>query len=278
METINTNALEKLMVSVINTFFVVLISVPFYYIYGFNLKYRIILILFFLFYNLLFIFMSKNRCLGMILLKIYWRKDYPLLNQLVYAFLYTTSFSTIVIWIFFPFDLLLVNLLFLQLPCVLITGTTLHGYLSGKMIGYKNKDDRQARSAAAKILEVNYENIRVWSEGLFLPKGEMLLKIKEKYNINIDQLLTGEEKKDEGCEVKCGDKIAQLCKKVKDVVESETHWGASLEANIHSFKVGLDNDQKVTKLERDVTDLKKSIRGSLSDMGPARRGEKKKAI
>lgn len=139
METINTNALEKLMVSVINTFFVVLISSPFYYIYGFNLKYKIILILLFLFYNLLFIFVSKNRCLGMILLKVYWKKDYPLLNQLVYAFLYTASFSTIVIWIFFPFDLLLINLLFLQLPCVLITGTTLHGYLSGKMTGYKSK-------------------------------------------------------------------------------------------------------------------------------------------
>jgi hypothetical protein len=73
----------------------------------------------------------------MIILGIYWKEDYPKKNQIIYAFLYTLSFSTIVIWVFFPFDLLLVNLFLVQLPFVLITGTTAHGYLSGKMSGYK---------------------------------------------------------------------------------------------------------------------------------------------
>ncbi|KKQ94929.1 MAG: hypothetical protein UT66_C0004G0023 [candidate division CPR2 bacterium GW2011_GWC1_39_9] len=137
METKNTNALEKLAVSILNTFFVILVSFPFYFAYGFTIKYRIILVIIFLFYNLLFVFTTKNRCLGMIILNIYWREEYPLKNQVIYALLYTLSFSTLVIWIFFPFDLLLVNLVLIQLPFVLKTGTTLHGYLSGKMSGFK---------------------------------------------------------------------------------------------------------------------------------------------
>ena len=137
METKNTNALEKLAVSILNTFFVIMMSFPFYFAYGFTIKYRIILVIIFLFYNLLFVFTTKNRCLGMIILNIYWREEYPLKNQVIYALLYTLSFSTLVIWIFFPFDLLLVNLVLIQLPFVLKTGTTLHGYLSGKMSGFK---------------------------------------------------------------------------------------------------------------------------------------------
>jgi len=137
METKNTNALQKLSVSVINTFFVVLLSIPFYFLWGFTLKYKIVLVIIFLIYNLVFIFTTRNRCLGMIILGIYWKEEYPLKNQIIYAFLYTLSFSTVVIWIFFPFDLLLVNLLLIQLPFVLKTGTTAHGYFSGKMSGYK---------------------------------------------------------------------------------------------------------------------------------------------
>jgi len=137
METKNTNALQKLSVSVINTFFVVLLSVPFYLLWGFTLYYKISLVAIFLIYNLVFIFTTKNRCLGMIILGIYWKEEYPLKNQIIYAFLYTLSFSTAVIWIFFPFDLLLLNLLLIQLPFVLKTGTTAHGYFSGKMSGYK---------------------------------------------------------------------------------------------------------------------------------------------
>jgi hypothetical protein len=137
METKNTNALQKLSVSIINTIFVVILSLPFYFIFGFTNTYKIILVLIFFLYNLSFIFLTKNRCLGMIILNINWKEEYPIKQQILYVFLYSISFSTIVIWIFFPFDLLLFNLLFIQLPMVLLTGTTLHGYLSGKMSGYK---------------------------------------------------------------------------------------------------------------------------------------------
>ncbi|MDD3474905.1 MAG: hypothetical protein PHP08_03330 [Candidatus Dojkabacteria bacterium] len=137
METKNTNTLQKLSVSIINTFFVGLLSLPFYFIFGFTTEYKIILVLIFFLYNLSFIFLTKNRCLGMIILNVYWKNKGSLTEQIIYVFLYTLSFSTIVIWVFFPFDLLLFNLLCIQLPTVLLTGTTLHGYLSGKMSEYK---------------------------------------------------------------------------------------------------------------------------------------------
>lgn len=138
MKIKNTNALQKLSVSVINTFFVILLSLPFYFLFSFSTTYKVILVLIFFLYNLSFIFLTKNRCLGMIILGIKWKEDYPIKQQILYTFLYSLSFSTIVIWIFFPFDLLIFNLLFIQLPSVLLTGSTLHGYLSGRMSGYKS--------------------------------------------------------------------------------------------------------------------------------------------
>lgn len=138
MKIKNTNALQKLSVSVINTFFVILLSLPFYFLFSFSTTYKVILVLIFFLYNLSFIFLTKNRCLGMIILGIKWKEDYPIKQQILYTFLYSLSFSTIVIWIFFPFDLLIFNLLFIQLPSVLLTGSTLHGYLSGRMSGYKD--------------------------------------------------------------------------------------------------------------------------------------------
>lgn len=138
MQTKNTNALQKLAVSIINTLFATILSIPFYFLFhGITTEYRIALVILFFLYNLSFIFLTKNRCLGMIILGIKWKEEYPIKQQIIYVFLYTLSFSTIVIWIFFPFDLLLFNLLLIQLPMVLLTGTTLHGYLSGKMSGYK---------------------------------------------------------------------------------------------------------------------------------------------
>jgi len=137
MDTKNTNTLQKLSVSILNTIFVTLLSVPFYFLYGFSTNYKIILVAIFFLYNLSFVFLTNNRCLGMLILNIKWKEEYPFKKQILYTFLYSLSFSTIVIWIFFPFDLLLFNLLFIQLPTVLLTGSTLHGYLSGRMSGYK---------------------------------------------------------------------------------------------------------------------------------------------
>lgn len=137
MKTRKTSMIEKLMPSVVNAIIALAVSLPFLYCFGFTLRYKLILILIFWLYNLAFIIFNKNRDLGMMVVGTYWEENYPLKNQLIYSVLYTLSFATIVIWIWFPFDLLLINLIFFQLPTVLTKKTTLHGYLSGNMATLK---------------------------------------------------------------------------------------------------------------------------------------------
>jgi len=101
------------------------------------------------------------------------------------------------------------------------------------------------------------------------PAVSTLLKIAEEFKVSLDWLLTDEGPKYRGespehclpsCPVQCDEKMKGLCAEVKEVVDSGTHWGSSLEANIHSFKAGLDNDKKLKKaldyIERQQSDLK----------------------
>ena len=134
-----TNAWQKLLVSIINTGLVIMLSIPFLILLGFTFEYRLILVLIFLAYQLMILLSPSRRSIGAILTHSFWNKNYSLKNHFIYAFLYSLSFSTFVIWIVFPFDLLIVNILFIQWPFVKWTGYTLHGYLSGKMVGHIEK-------------------------------------------------------------------------------------------------------------------------------------------
>lgn len=134
---VKTNAFQKLLVSIINTMLVFSLSIPFLFELGFTNEYRLILVLIFLAYQLSVLLFPGRSSIGAVLTHTVWDKTYPIKNHVIYAFLYSLSFSTLVIWIVFPFDLLLINLLFIQLPFVKLTGHTLHGYLSGKMVGRK---------------------------------------------------------------------------------------------------------------------------------------------
>jgi hypothetical protein len=132
-----TNAWQKLSVSTVNTLFIFIVSIPVFVLFGFSFEYKLAVVLLFLVYQLIVALCPARRDLGSLLTKTAWIKKYPIRNHIIFAFLYTLSFSTILIWIFFPFDLLLFNLLFIQLPFVQKTGYTLHGFLSGKMAGKK---------------------------------------------------------------------------------------------------------------------------------------------
>ena len=127
----NTNILQKIFPSIINIIIVFILSFPIYYFLSITIWKISVIVLFFL-YNLFFLIFYKNVCLGMMLCRTKWKEKINFQNELLYIVLYTLSFSTLFIWIWFPFDVFLINILLLQLPCVLITGTTLHGYLSGK--------------------------------------------------------------------------------------------------------------------------------------------------
>jgi hypothetical protein len=127
----NTKPLEKLLASIINVLFVGIIAFPsVFFTKDITILKEIYVSLFFL-YNVIILLINKNRCLGMMALNMHWKPPYRTKNHLIFVFLYTMSFATAFIWIVFPFDLLIFNLLFIQLPTVILKKTTFHGYLSG---------------------------------------------------------------------------------------------------------------------------------------------------
>lgn len=129
---------EKFYSSIINVGIVFIVFIPFYFLPVSLFSKKLILLSLFFFYNTGFIILEKNnRCLGMIITGKYWKKKYPFKQRLLYVVLYTLSYGTIFFYIFFPFDLLIFNLLVLQLPTILIKKTTFHGYLSGNMVTVK---------------------------------------------------------------------------------------------------------------------------------------------
>lgn len=122
--------IEKVLPSLINTAVVFIICLPFLKFLPIT-QWKISVVIVFFVYNFFFLIFNKNRCLGMIICRTYWDKKVNFLKELIYIFLYSLSFSTLFIWLWFPFDIFLLNIFFIQLPMVLLTGTTFHGYMSG---------------------------------------------------------------------------------------------------------------------------------------------------
>lgn len=132
-----TSAFEKLLPSAVNASVALTISFPFLIVFGFGNTWKFSIIAIFFLVSIMFMLFNKNRDLGMILTKTYWEKGYPKRQQLLYNFLYALSFSTLFFYIRFHFDVFILNILLLQLPTIFLTGTTLHGYLSGGMTTVK---------------------------------------------------------------------------------------------------------------------------------------------
>src|SRR6185369_13817190 len=130
-EVKTTNAWEKLIPSLINAVIAFGLSTPFLLLFGPSLYWRISVVAIFGLYETFIFVFQKDRCFGMKIMDTYWHKHYTLRHHVVYNILYTLSFATMLFYVWFPLDLLIVNLLLIQLPFVLITGTTLHGYVSG---------------------------------------------------------------------------------------------------------------------------------------------------
>jgi hypothetical protein len=129
-----TSIIQKLIPSVMNVFIVLVVASPFLFLKVPVFNKKIVLISLFLIYNLAFVFFNHGRDFGMMIVGSYWKENYPIINLLIYSILYTASFSTLLFWIYFPFDLFLANMVLIQLPTVILTGTTLHGLLSGRMV------------------------------------------------------------------------------------------------------------------------------------------------
>jgi len=127
-----TNIFEKSLASFIDVTIIFLLSAPIVLILSIN-KWQLLTIGIFFLYNVLFLLFNRNRSLGMIIVGVEWAKAYSMQQKVIWLILYTASFSTLLIWIWFPFDLFLINMLLLQLPSILVTGTTFHGLISGRM-------------------------------------------------------------------------------------------------------------------------------------------------
>ncbi len=141
VHTRSTNFLEKGINSLINVIAVFILFLVFVLLFDVTVREKkLIFILLLLVYQIAIILFNKNVSLGMTITKTRWKKEYSLYNQFIHAALYTASFSTLLFWVYFPFDLFLFNILFLQIPTILLTGSTLHGYLAGKMTTVKSRE------------------------------------------------------------------------------------------------------------------------------------------
>lgn len=125
-----SNMFQKLTTSTINVIIVLIIFLPFYFFIDNILIKKLILISIFFIYNILFILLKNNRCIWMIIMKTKYTTRPNKLQYLIYTILYTLSFSTLLFWFFFPFDLFLFNIIILQLPVIIFKKTTLHWYIS----------------------------------------------------------------------------------------------------------------------------------------------------
>jgi hypothetical protein len=114
---------RKATASTVNVFFVFTLTLPFYFVLGMQWWRASCIALFFI-YNLAL----SHRCLGMIVA--HTRQNLP--TSPAYAALYTASAATLLFWIWFPLDVALANGLFVQLPCLLVYGNTLHGLMTGR--------------------------------------------------------------------------------------------------------------------------------------------------
>lgn len=108
-----TRATEKLLTSAVNVAVALLLFLPFLLLDWPVWKLKLVLIGLFFGENVVAILFFAYRLPGMVLQGAQWQRAYPLRQQLLHATLYSASFATLVYWVWFPGDLLLVNLLLL---------------------------------------------------------------------------------------------------------------------------------------------------------------------
>lgn len=128
-----TNVIYKLLPSLINVALTFALSLPLALLFHFGLTWKLGWILIFFLYNFVSELSFKKRDPGMLLIGTDYERQRSPSQKVIYVALYTVSFSTLLFHVFFIPDLLLANLLLLQLPCILLTGNTVHGYLSGNV-------------------------------------------------------------------------------------------------------------------------------------------------
>jgi hypothetical protein len=128
-----TTPLQKLIISAINVIIVLAVYSPLHFLIQSTLNKKLLIVAIFFITHQLFILTKTKHCIGMRLMKTKYKTIPTNLQYTIYSTLYTASFTTLLFHIYFPLDIFLVNMLLIQLPTIILTGTTFHGYLSGNI-------------------------------------------------------------------------------------------------------------------------------------------------
>lgn len=139
----------------------------------------------------------------------------------------------------------------------------------------------------AKKIEVHYDTVRRWSNGANLPDGGDLLKIKEKFGVSIDWLLTGAakanvaEKTVEESSVPYradsprAQELKRACQQVKNIILSNHPViKPALLSNLAAFEYSIEKemkqDEKIKKINKRVKELENALsKGQLTGIGEA---------
>lgn len=130
---------EKIGASLINMGIVGIFFIPFHLLIADLLVKKVIFVLLFFIYITIFLCFNHNRCVGMMIMQMYYGGEFRFCAHLLYNVFYTMSFATCIFWVWIPGDLFMINMIFLQIPFIMFTGTTFHGYISGNIITMKDK-------------------------------------------------------------------------------------------------------------------------------------------
>jgi len=126
----------------------------------------------------------------------------------------------------------------------------------------------------ARDLRVNYDTVRCWCAGEYLPGGETLLLLHEKYNVSIDYLLTGKDPSAVFMD-EWSPEVRRACSDVKTIMEQgHSEDIVALSANIRALKRDLEPYSEkldINRLEKDMDKLK-------SFLNDLRRQEKKRKL
>lgn len=125
-----TTAYEKVIASVVNVIVIVITVFLIMPLLSAWFNWKLVTISIFFTYQLVTYFFRDHRDLGMLVVGSFWDRDVHFARFMAYVSLYTVSFGTLLYSIWFPLDLFLMNILFLQLPSVVFRHTTFHGLVA----------------------------------------------------------------------------------------------------------------------------------------------------
>ncbi len=127
-----TTRLEKIIASLVNIGVCFILSLPILIVYRSRVQWQIAFVVAAGIYQVIVATILRDRCLGLRAIKARWEQErYPTRRRIIFHTLYFLHDASVAVWIFFPFDIFLANILILQLPLLLIANSTFQNWTSG---------------------------------------------------------------------------------------------------------------------------------------------------